>query len=113
MEQSSAQVSFIMPILGIEAWDKPGEPAHDPEGLESFLDEIRTHSFYGNSNEELMLSYDILQSRLLRSEINLLKDWGEMQKNVSGNTKYDISIILNMSICCLYNIFTWITYVVE
>ena len=41
MEKSSAQVSFIMPKLGIEEWDKPGEPAHDPEGLESFLDEIR------------------------------------------------------------------------
>ena len=41
MEQSSAQVSFIMPNLGIEEWDKPGEPAYDPEGLESFVDEIR------------------------------------------------------------------------
>ena len=41
MEQSSAQVSFIMPNLGIEEWDKPGEPAYDPDGLESFLDEIR------------------------------------------------------------------------
>ncbi len=38
MEQSSAHVSFIMPKLGIEEWDKPGEPAHDPKGLESFLD---------------------------------------------------------------------------
>ena len=40
MEQSSAQVSFIMPKLGIEEWDKPGEPAHDPEGLESFLGSV-------------------------------------------------------------------------
>ena len=62
-----------------------------------FIDEIRTQSLYGNFNEESKLSYDILQTRLLRSEINLLKDWEEMQKNVSGNTKYDISIILNIS----------------
>ena len=26
---------------GIEEWDKPGEPAHDPEGLAAFCDEVR------------------------------------------------------------------------
>ena len=32
---------FILPAGGIEAWDRPGEPAHDPEGLAAFCDEIR------------------------------------------------------------------------
>ena len=41
MEKSASPTSFIMPTLGIEEWDKPGEPAHDPEGFNSFLDEIR------------------------------------------------------------------------
>ena len=33
---------FILPAGGIEEWDKPGEPAHDPDGLAAFCDEIRT-----------------------------------------------------------------------
>jgi uncharacterized protein (UPF0261 family) len=31
----------ILPNRGIEEWDKEGEPAHDPEGLTAFLDEMR------------------------------------------------------------------------
>jgi uncharacterized protein (UPF0261 family) len=31
----------ILPAGGIEEWDRPGGPAHDPEGLTAFLDEMR------------------------------------------------------------------------
>ena len=41
MKKSSSPVAFVMPNQGIEEWDKPGQPAHDPEGLKAFLDEIR------------------------------------------------------------------------
>ena len=33
---------FILPSGGIEEWDKPGEPAHDPDALAAFCDEIRS-----------------------------------------------------------------------
>lgn len=29
---------FFVPKRGIEEWDKPGEPAHDPESLRAFID---------------------------------------------------------------------------
>ena len=38
---STAPVHVILPNQGIEEWDKPGEPAHDPDGLAAFLDEMR------------------------------------------------------------------------
>lgn len=41
MGQSQAPVHFILPNKGIEEWDKEGGPAHDPEGLAAFLDEMR------------------------------------------------------------------------
>ncbi|MDE0533024.1 MAG: Tm-1-like ATP-binding domain-containing protein [Albidovulum sp.] len=41
LSESSGPVKVILPLRGIEEWDKPGEPAHDPEGLEAFLDEAR------------------------------------------------------------------------
>jgi uncharacterized protein (UPF0261 family) len=34
-------VKFIMPLWGIEEWDRPGEPLHDAEGLDSFIAEVR------------------------------------------------------------------------
>ncbi len=39
---ATGPVHVILPTRGIAEWDKPGEPAHDPEGLDAFLDEMRT-----------------------------------------------------------------------
>ena len=41
MSQSSAPNHFIMPLQGIEEWDKEGDVAYDPEGLSAFTDEVR------------------------------------------------------------------------
>ena len=41
LAQSSTPAHVILTTGGIEEWDKPGEPAHDPEGLAAFIDEMR------------------------------------------------------------------------
>ncbi|MFK7964853.1 MAG: Tm-1-like ATP-binding domain-containing protein [Burkholderiaceae bacterium] len=41
LAQSPAPAKFILPLQGIEAWDKPSQPAYDPEGLAAFIDEVR------------------------------------------------------------------------
>ncbi len=41
LAQSNAPAHVLLPIQGIEEWDKPGEPAYDPDGLAAFLDEMR------------------------------------------------------------------------
>ncbi len=41
LAQSTAPVAFLLPMLGIEQWDRPGEPMHDPQGLQAFIDEAR------------------------------------------------------------------------
>lgn len=41
LEQSPSPAHVLLPTQGIEEWDKPGEPAHEPEGLAAFLDEMR------------------------------------------------------------------------
>ena len=41
LAQSNAAAHVVLPLQGIEEWDKPGEPAHDPEGLSAFIDEMR------------------------------------------------------------------------
>lgn len=41
LSQSSSPTHVILPTEGIEEWDKPGAPAHDPNGLAAFNDEMR------------------------------------------------------------------------
>lgn len=41
MAGAKAPAHVLMPLQGIEEWDKQGEPAHDPKGLAAFTDEIR------------------------------------------------------------------------
>ncbi|AUX78398.1 Tm-1-like ATP-binding domain-containing protein [Sinorhizobium fredii] len=42
LSQAKAPVHVILPNQGIEEWDREGQPAHDPEGLTAFLDEMRS-----------------------------------------------------------------------
>ena len=41
LAKSTAPAHVLLPLQGIEEWDKPGEPAHDPAGLAAFVDEMR------------------------------------------------------------------------
>jgi uncharacterized protein (UPF0261 family) len=41
LRKAAGPTAFISPLRGIEAWDRPGEGLHDPEGLAAFTDEIR------------------------------------------------------------------------
>jgi uncharacterized protein (UPF0261 family) len=41
LSDAKAPTHFILPMRGIEEWDKAGEPAHDPEALAAFVDEVR------------------------------------------------------------------------
>jgi len=39
LRQSQGPVHLILPEQGIEEWDRPGAPLHDPEGLAAMMDE--------------------------------------------------------------------------
>ena len=41
LADTSAEVAFILPLKGIQEWDQPGEPLHEPEALDAFIDEMR------------------------------------------------------------------------
>ena len=38
---ATGPVTVLMPLLGVEEWDRPGEALHDPEGLAAFTDALR------------------------------------------------------------------------
>lgn len=41
LEGAKAPVTFMMPLQGVEEWDRAGGPAHDPDGLAAMVDEVR------------------------------------------------------------------------
>jgi uncharacterized protein (UPF0261 family) len=41
LSAAAAPAHFILPLKGIEEWDREGEDAYDPEGLAAFIDEAR------------------------------------------------------------------------
>lgn len=41
LAEATAPVEVLLPLKGIEEWDKEGAPAHDPDGLHAFIDEMR------------------------------------------------------------------------
>ena len=38
---ASGPFTVLMPLLGVEDWDTPGEALHDPQGLAAFTEELR------------------------------------------------------------------------
>ncbi|MEN9550771.1 MAG: hypothetical protein RI896_712 [Pseudomonadota bacterium] len=40
LRQAKGPVHLVLPELGIEEWDRPGAPMHDPEGLAAMMDEF-------------------------------------------------------------------------
>ena len=39
--RAQGPTAFILPLRGVNEWDRPGQPVHDPVGLAAFADEIR------------------------------------------------------------------------
>lgn len=42
LQGAAGPVAFILPAGGIEQWDQVGEPLHDPEGLHTFVETMRS-----------------------------------------------------------------------
>ena len=42
LDEARGPVSFMMPLQGVEEWDRPGDVAHDPEALAEMIDEVRS-----------------------------------------------------------------------
>jgi uncharacterized protein (UPF0261 family) len=41
LAEAEGPVQFLLPLKGLEEWDRQGGPAHDPDGLAAFIDEAR------------------------------------------------------------------------
>ena len=42
LAETSTPTHVLLPLEGLEEWDRPGGPAHDPEALAAFIDEMQS-----------------------------------------------------------------------
>lgn len=40
LQAARGPTALLLPLAGIEAWDREGQPLHDPQGLQAFMDEL-------------------------------------------------------------------------
>ncbi len=40
LRAATGPAHLVLPLLGIEEWDRPGAPMHDPQGLQAMMDEM-------------------------------------------------------------------------
>lgn len=39
--QASGPIAFVLPLRGVNEWDRPGQPVHNPDGMAAFTAEVR------------------------------------------------------------------------
>jgi uncharacterized protein (UPF0261 family) len=39
--QATGPTAFILPLRGVNEWDRPGQPVHNPDAMVAFADEVR------------------------------------------------------------------------
>ncbi len=66
-------VHVLMPVLGVEEWDKPGGPAHDADGLAAMVDEMRR--VIGDPIRLSMLDCHINDQAFADAALEILDEW--------------------------------------
>ncbi len=63
----------LLPTHGIEGWDRPGEPLHDPQGLAALIDELPRH--LGPNTRLLTLDGHINDVAFADAALQVFDDW--------------------------------------
>lgn len=66
-------VHLLLPVLGIQEWDRPGAPLHDPEGLTALLDECGQCDW--GAAEVSRIDAHINDSAFAQQVLTVFDDW--------------------------------------
>ena len=64
---------LLLPTQGIEAWDRPGQPLHDPEGLAALVEELPKH--LGDQTELVRVDAHINDAAFADAALAVFDDW--------------------------------------
>jgi uncharacterized protein (UPF0261 family) len=75
LARSKGPCAFIMPLLGVDEWDKADGPFHDPEGLQAFADTIK--DALGDSVELHEIDAHINDQQFAQTALDIFDRWVE------------------------------------
>jgi len=70
---ATGPVHLILPELGIEEWDRPGAPMHDPEGLSALMDEFEKCNL--EDIEVSRIQSHINDAKFVQQVLAVFDDW--------------------------------------
>lgn len=73
--QARGPTCLLLPLRGIEEWDRPGEALHDPEGLAALVDELPRH--LSPETQLLRLDAHINDDAFADAALRVFDDWVE------------------------------------
>lgn len=75
LAQATAATCVLWPSRGIEEWDRPGQPLHDPEGLAAMADELPRH--LGAQTTLVRVDAHINDAAFADAALRVFDDWVE------------------------------------
>ena len=75
LAEARGPTCVLLPTQGIEEWDRPGQPLHDPEGLAALVDELPRH--LGGATQLERLDAHINDDAFAQAALRVFDDWVE------------------------------------
>jgi uncharacterized protein (UPF0261 family) len=75
LAEATGPTCLLMPTAGIEEWDRPGEPLHDPDGLAAMVDEMPRH--LGERTTFVPVDAHINDAAFADAALAVFDDWVE------------------------------------
>jgi uncharacterized protein (UPF0261 family) len=73
LSAATGPTCLLLPTRGIEGWDRPGEPLHDPDGLAALVDELPRH--LGPNVKLVTLDAHINDAAFADAALRVFDDW--------------------------------------
>ena len=73
LSAAAGPTCLLLPTQGIEAWDRPGQPLHDPEGLAALVDELPKH--LGDGTALVRVDAHINDAAFADAALAVFDDW--------------------------------------
>jgi uncharacterized protein (UPF0261 family) len=73
LREAQGPVHLVLPLQGIQEWDRPGAPLHDPEGLAALLEEVALCDL--GRSEVSHLDAHINDAAFARHVLSVFDDW--------------------------------------
>jgi uncharacterized protein (UPF0261 family) len=86
LSESAGPTCVLLPTHGIEGWDRPGQPLHDPDGLAALVEELPRH--LGPRTRLVTLDAHINDDAFVDAALQVFDEWRAAGLIVPGASRH-------------------------